>query len=153
MRSLSLAETIEVLFRRVPKCTPETLELTGFLTCQDLWDDTATFLKEESYTLSSYWAIVFFECIFGYIILFWAYGNASQRVNRRVRDDAFVSLVRQEVSYFDKRSVGKITSGLQEDATQVEIFISEPIRQFLIAASSILTGIVLSLYVRIRLST
>eukprot|EP00535_Pseudo-nitzschia_heimii_P007475 CAMPEP_0197184268 /NCGR_PEP_ID=MMETSP1423-20130617/9534_1 /TAXON_ID=476441 /ORGANISM="Pseudo-nitzschia heimii, Strain UNC1101" /LENGTH=1555 /DNA_ID=CAMNT_0042635045 /DNA_START=48 /DNA_END=4715 /DNA_ORIENTATION=- len=140
------AETIELLFRRIPNCTPDILELAGFLSCEDFWDDEAIFLKEESYTLSLYWTIIIIVCVIGYIILFWGYDHASQGINKRVRDDAFYALVRQEVSYFDKRSVGKITSGLQEDTAQVQVFISEPIKQILIALSSIVVGIVISLY-------
>ena len=88
----------------------------------------------------------------GHIILFWGFGNASERMTRRTRDDVFNALVRQEVSFFDKRSVGKITSELQEDTTQVQTFTGDPIRQLLMALSGLLTGVVLSFYVRIFVS-
>ena len=61
---------------------------------------------------------------------------------------AFASLVKQEVAYFDKRSVGKITSQLQDDAARLHTFTGEPIRSFLIAVSSLFTGLILSFVVR-----
>ena len=69
-------------------------------------------------------------------------------MNKRVRDAAFTALVRQEIAFFDKRSVGSITSQLQDDAARLHTFTGEPIRSLLIALSSVLTGIVLSLVVR-----
>jgi len=137
---LLFAEIIVLLFRRVPKCTLDVLS------CEDLWDAEGQAMKDMSFTLSIYWTILVFVCVFGNMILFYGFGNASERMNRRVRDEAFYSLVRQEVSFFDKRSVGKITSELQEDATRIQTFTGDPIRQFLVASSSMLTGLVLSFY-------
>jgi ATP-binding cassette subfamily B (MDR/TAP) protein 1 len=57
---------------------------------------------------------------------------------------SFASLVRQEVAFFDKRSVGAITSQLQDDAARIHTFSGEPIRTFLIAFSSVVTGVVVS---------
>lgn len=68
-------------------------------------------------------------------------------MSKRVRDAAFSSLVRQEVSFFDMRSVGKITSELQDDAARVQTFTGDPIRSFLVAIASVLTGVILSFFV------
>lgn len=143
---LIFAEMIELLFRFVPYCTDDVLQFKGYSTCEEWWNAEAEAMREMSYTVSIYWAVVVLVVVVGYIILFHGFGNASERMNRRVRDEAFSSLVRQEVSYFDKRSVGKITSQLQEDATRIQTFTSDPLRQFLISTSSALTGIVLSFY-------
>jgi len=67
-------------------------------------------------------------------------------MNRRIRDTAFTSLVRQEASFFDMRAVGKITSELQEDATRVQTYSGDPIRQFLLMLSSLFVGLVLAFY-------
>jgi ATP-binding cassette subfamily B (MDR/TAP) protein 1 len=105
-------------------------------------------MQNRSFTLSFFWAVVVCVCVSGNILTFWGFGNASERMNRRVRDSAFHSLVRQEVSFFDQRSVGKITSELQEDATRIQTFTGDPIRSLLIALSSVLTGLILSFVVR-----
>ena len=143
---------MDILFRPVLNCTTEFLEFQDYLSCEDYWDAEAQYLKETSHITSIYWAIIVFACVGGHIILFWGFGNASERMTRRTRDDVFNALVRQEVSFFDKRSVGKITSELQEDTTQVQTFTGDPIRQLLMALSGLLTGVVLSFYVRIFVS-
>lgn len=104
-------------------------------------------MQDRSFELAGFWAIVAFGCIFGNMLTFWGFGQAAERLSKRVRDSAFSSLVRQEVAFFDKRSVGKITSELQEDCTKIDQFSGTPVRSFLIAISSVFTGIVLSFVV------
>jgi len=147
---LLFAETIDLLFSPVFSCDPENLDALLFTmnyeTCEAYWNSEGERLKERSFVLSAYWIIIVFVCITGNILVFWGFGHASERMTRRLRDDAFHALVRQEVSFYDKRSVGKITSELQEDATRIQTFTGEPVRSLLIALSSLLTGVVLSFY-------
>merc|ERR1712187_582059 len=75
---------------------------------------------------------------------FGGFGYASERMNKRVRDLAFTALLRQEVAFFDKRSVGSITSQLQDDASRLQAFSSDPVRVFCTAIASLVTGLVLS---------
>jgi len=120
------------------------LVLVEHETCEEYWTTQADEMQDRSFTLSWFWAILVFVCIFGNMISFYGFGNASERLNRRVRDSAFYSLVCQEVAFFERRSVGKITSELQEDATRIQTFTGDPIRSLLIALSSVITGLVLS---------
>ena len=101
-------------------------------------------MRQTSFEVAGYWILVGFACLIGHILIFWGFGMASERLNKRVRDMSFSSLVRQEVAFFDLRSVGAITSYLQEDAARIHAFSGEPIRSFLIAFSSVVTGVVLS---------
>lgn len=101
-------------------------------------------MRVRSYQVGAYWAIVAIGSVVGNMLTFWGFGNASERMNKRVRDSTFTSLVRQEVAYFDQRSVGKITSQLQDDAARLHTFTGEPIRAFLVAIASVFTGLVLS---------
>ena len=121
MWGLLFAETIELLFIRVPKCDPDDLP-EGFSSCEESWTSIADAMRERSYELAGFWTIVMLVCLFGNMLTFWGFGQASERMSKRVRDAAFSSLVRQEVAFFDKRSVGKITSELQEDAARVQTF-------------------------------
>jgi len=143
---LLFAESIDLLFRPVFPCTNTTLNITKFATCEDQWNFEADDMKEQSLMLSVYWFVLVLICASGNMILFWGFGNASERMSRRVRDSAFYALVRQEVAFFDKRSVGKITSELQEDAAKVQTFTGDPIRSLLVAMSSLIIGLVLSFY-------
>jgi ATP-binding cassette, subfamily B (MDR/TAP), member 1 len=146
-RFLSLVETIDLLFRQVQRCDEETPPPPEFDSCEAYWNGTKESMQDRSFEVAGFWAIVAFGCIFGNMLTFWGFGQASERLSKRVRDSAFSSLVRQEVAFFDKRSVGKITSELQDDATRLQTFCGEPIRSFLIAMASVFTGVVLSFVV------
>eukprot|EP00934_Nitzschia_sp_Nitz4_P002963 Nitzschia sp. Nitz4//scaffold24_size164493//76056//80265//NITZ4_002328-RA/size164493-snap-gene-0.7-mRNA-1//1//CDS//3329544114//2953//frame0 len=138
------SKTMELLFKRVYACTDEFLEDEGYSDCQAYWSSTAEHLRERSFFVALMWASVAVGCIVGNILAFWGFGHASERMNKRVRDSSFRALIRQEVAFFDKRSVGKLTSQLQDDAARLHAFSGEPTRSFLIAMSSVLTGIILS---------
>eukprot|EP00934_Nitzschia_sp_Nitz4_P006351 Nitzschia sp. Nitz4//scaffold41_size133979//19551//23745//NITZ4_003331-RA/size133979-snap-gene-0.97-mRNA-1//1//CDS//3329551422//6341//frame0 len=138
------SKTMELLFSRVLYCTDDYLAENGYVDCQDYWSSTADHLRERSYLVALMWASVAVGCIVGNVLAFWGFGQASEHMNKRVRDSSFRALVRQEVAFFDKRSVGKLTSQLEDDAARLHTFTGEPIRAFLIAISSVVTGVVLS---------
>lgn len=122
----------------------------GVVACDEYWNSEADDMRERSYVLTGLWVAIIVVNAVGNILLFWGFGHASERMSRRVRDAAFQSLVRQDVSFFDKRKVGKITSELQEDATRIQVFTGDPIRQFLMSVSGVATGVVISFVVSIR---
>jgi ATP-binding cassette subfamily B (MDR/TAP) protein 1 len=129
-------------------CDPDTVEEElGFLTCEDYWSSIADFMQERSFEVAGFWTIVAVGSVVGNMITFWGFGMASERLNKRTRDSAFASLVRQEIAFFDRRSVGNITSQLQDDAARMHTFTGEPVRAILIALSSVFTGLVLSFVV------
>jgi ATP-binding cassette, subfamily B (MDR/TAP), member 1 len=138
--------SIDLLFRLVPTCVDSQVPSAEipFDTCQDFYDSVASDMRETSFYLGAYWVIIAAGCVFGNMLTFWGFGLASERLNKRVRDSAFSSLIRQEVAFFDKRSVGVITSQLQDDAARIHTFSGEPIRTLVIALSSIITGVVVS---------
>jgi len=104
-------------------------------------------MRQRSFEVAGYWAVLVVACLLGNVVTFWGFGSASERLNKRVRDASFSSLMRQEVGFFDKRNVGTITSQLQDDAARIHAFSGEPIRSLIIAISSSITGIVISLVV------
>jgi ATP-binding cassette subfamily B (MDR/TAP) protein 1 len=145
MWGLLFAETIDLLFRRVELCDLDTVEEElGFLTCEDYWSDFADSMQQRSFEVAGFWAIVALGSVIGNMTVFWGFGMASERLNKRTRDAAFASLVRQEIAFFDRRSVGNITSQLQDDAARMHTFTGEPVRAVIIALSSVFTGLVLS---------
>merc|ERR1719343_474928 len=121
-------------------------EVGSIVTCEKYWNSEADYMRERSFFIGGLWIVMMVVCAVGHIILFWGFGHASERMSKRVRDSAFHSLVRQDVSFFDKRSVGQITSELQEDATRIQVFTGDPIRQIIMALSGLLIGIFLSLF-------
>lgn len=148
---LMFGETIDCIFTPIFTCTPELLVafpqfFQGAVSCADYVESAAEALKLRSYDLTLYWMIIIIGSVIGYVLMFWGFGTATERMNRRIRDMAFTSLVRQEVSFFDMRAVGKITSQLQEDATRVQTYSGDPIRQFLLMLSSLFVGLILAFY-------
>lgn len=144
-----------MLFRPVFACTDAVpcalseqvdCEPDSFVTCENYWNSEADYMRGRSFFIGGLWFIIMVVCAVGHIILFWGFGQASERMSKRVRDAAFHSLVRQDVSFFDKRNVGQITSELQEDATRIQVFTGDPIRQIIMALSGLLIGLVISFF-------
>eukprot|EP00555_Chaetoceros_dichaeta_P005582 CAMPEP_0198258458 /NCGR_PEP_ID=MMETSP1447-20131203/7876_1 /TAXON_ID=420782 /ORGANISM="Chaetoceros dichaeta, Strain CCMP1751" /LENGTH=1270 /DNA_ID=CAMNT_0043945579 /DNA_START=240 /DNA_END=4052 /DNA_ORIENTATION=- len=137
------AKLVDLLFTQIPFCESDDIP-SGFLTCQEYWDDEADTLKSRSWIFAMYWGILVLACLFGNCLLFLGFGRASEGMNKRIRDMAFTSLCRQEVTYFDKRNAGAITSELQDDAAKIQAFSGQPIRMFLTNVSSVITGLIVS---------
>lgn len=145
MWGLTFGHTLAVLFHSVLPCSPSTARhaISSNL-CGDYWKSAAHDIRYSSYRIGGYWLLIGVGAIVGNILTYWGFGMASERLSKRVRDGAFSSLVRQEVSYFDRRSVGVITSQLQDDAACIQTFSGEPVRSLIIAVASVITGVVLA---------
>lgn len=123
----------------------EAFPLPGcFLTCEEYWTFSSEEIEKESFVLAGYWALIIICCLVGNTLSFIGFGTASERMNKRIRDDTFTALVRQEVAYFDVRSTGNITSQLEEDTTKIQTFSGEPIRTFFLNISSVVVGVTVS---------
>jgi ATP-binding cassette subfamily B (MDR/TAP) protein 1 len=144
------SETIDLLFRRVEVCPDANGDvIDGFGSCQDYWKSVADEIQDGSFKVSVYWLCLLIGCLIGNILVFWGFGHASERLSKRVRDSAFTAIIRQDVAFFDKRSIGRVTSELQDDAARIQAFCGEPIRQLIVALSSVLTGVTISLVVSV----
>ena len=80
----------------------------------------------------------------GFTLLFWGFGIATERMNKRTRDGAFTSLLRQEVAWHDQQSPNALTSRLSDDAALLHAFAGEPVRTLSSATASVLVGVVVS---------
>jgi len=136
---------IELLYTPVFPCTEDTVP-PGFDSCDDYFNSEADQMKEESFKVSYAYIGMIAATMFGNMLLYYGFGTASERMNKRVRDAAFESLVRQEVSYFDVRPVSMITTQMQEDAALLHSFSGEPIRTLIMNTSSVLVGLVVSFF-------
>jgi ATP-binding cassette subfamily B (MDR/TAP) protein 1 len=142
-----LSKLISILFRRVEYCSEGQVP-GGFATCEDYWQNVTDDMRSESFTAAGYWALLILDCIIGNLLLYWGFGMASERLNKRVRDESFTALLRQEVAFFDQRDVGSITSQLQDDAACIHAFSGDPVRVSAVAVSSVVTGLVIAFVVR-----
>ena len=143
------SETINILFQPVLLCPYQNGTIPfGFATCDAYWNDVVDDMRSSSFEVAIYWVVLgTFGCILGNVLMFYGFGTASERLNKRLRDTSFKALMRQEVAFFDKRSVGSITAQLQDDTGRIQAFSAEPVRSILTALSSVLIGVTLSFFV------
>lgn len=139
------AYMIELLYKPVIECDPpEFPAVPPYESCDDYWESVASDMQDQSFKITYGWMGVIAATMIGNMLLFFGFGKASEKMNKRVRDAAFIALVRQEISFFDKRTVGSITSQLQDDAAMIHSFSGEPIRTLIMNLSSVLVGLIVS---------
>ena len=137
---------IEVFYSYTLPCEDGVFVPEGFDNCQDYRDSVADDMRELSFTILYLLIGLIFCALAGAVIMFKAFGTATERINKRVRDETFKALIRQEVSWYDVRSVGEITTQLSEDAAMIHSFSGEPIRTFAMTLASVGAGLVASFY-------
>lgn len=137
------AYMIELLFTHVLPCGSIGMDSTG--TCDEYHNSVAGDMKSQAtkIALASVGTIVM--CMVGYVIVFAGFGTATERMSKRVRDLAYVALIRQEVGFFDTRPAAKLATQLQDDAALIHSFTGEPIRTLVINFSSVVVGLVIGL--------
>jgi ATP-binding cassette, subfamily B (MDR/TAP), member 1 len=117
------SETINLLFRPVLPCPgangsiPDDSFTNGipdirFATCEDYWTHVADSMQDDSFVVAAYWFIVMVGCVLGNILTYWGFGMASERMNKRVRDQTFSALVRQEVAFFGTSKICCLLSSI-----------------------------------------
>lgn len=136
----------EIFYQVTLPCDGDKNVPGGFETCQDYWDMIADDIKKQSFkTLYLLVGLIVFSLV-GNIIMFQGFGTATERINKRVRDMAFKALIRQEVAWYDLRTVGEITSQLSDDAAMIHSFSGEPVRTLMMSISSVGAGLAVSIY-------
>lgn len=142
------AQTVNLFFFRVEPCSNDEMSSElGFNTCSEYWDDAAEEMQSTSFELAVYYTLVFFNSLIGAAVHFWGFGQASERISKRMRDSVFTALVRQEVGFFDCQNIGELKTRLQESTARLHAFTGAPVRQFLMAVSSLLIGLIISFFV------
>eukprot|EP00985_Skeletonema_marinoi_P009898 scaffold4657_cov140-Skeletonema_marinoi.AAC.4 len=114
--------------------------------CGSYYDCIADDMRQMSFVIAGYWTVIIAACLIGNVLVFKGFGTATERINKRMRDLTFAALMRQEVAFFDKRSVGSITSQLQDDVAFIFAFSGEPVRTLVINLASVVTGLTISMY-------
>jgi ATP-binding cassette subfamily B (MDR/TAP) protein 1 len=140
------AYLIEVFYQFTLPCEDGVSVPEGFGDCQEYWDSVADDMRDLAIATLYLLVGLIFCSMVGSIIMFKAFGLATERINKRVRDKTFRALIRQEVGWYDVRSVGQITTQLSDDAAMIHSFSGEPIRTFVMSISSVGAGLVVSFY-------
>mmetsp|Transcript_3600 Transcript_3600/g.7957 ORF Transcript_3600/g.7957 Transcript_3600/m.7957 type:complete len:1436 (+) Transcript_3600:181-4488(+) len=118
--------------------------ISPYTSCDDYIASVADTMRSNSFKLTYGWLAIIAAVMVGDILVYCGFGTASERMNKRVRDSAFTSMLRQEISYFDAHTVGYLTSQLSDDAALIHSFSGQPIRQLVMSLSSVLVGVVVS---------
>ncbi|GKY96093.1 hypothetical protein MPSEU_000569500 [Mayamaea pseudoterrestris] len=137
------AYMIELLYRPVVTCQVAA-DLLGFKDCNAYHDDVANDMKHLSYLLTYGFIGLTVASLAGLCVTYWGFGSAAERMSKRVRDAAFVSIVRQEVAWHDLQSPGELSSQLADDTSMLQAFAGEPIRSLVISVSSVVVGLIIS---------
>ncbi len=158
---------IELLFRPVFPCSDENfdaematyIETMGFNpfvqgelggdgmpyeSCEAYQLGNAKAIEDLSYNVTYGWLGLIGATMIGNVLLFYGFGTATERMNKRVRDDIFTALLRQDVGYYDTHSVGKLSTQIEDDAAMIHSFSGEPIRTATMTVASVLVGLALS---------
>jgi len=114
--------------------------------CDAYYDAAVEDMRQMSFKVTYGYLGLIAATLIGNMLLFYGFGTASERMNKRVRDAAFNALIRLEPAWFDKRTVGSVTSQLQDDAALIHSFSGEPIRMLVMNLSSVLIGVIISFF-------
>lgn len=141
---------IELLYKPIYVCENDVIQvLQGvsltYDTCQEYWDASADSMRETSFRVAFGYIGTIAAAMIGNMLLFHGFNIASERMNKRVRDAAFASLVRQEVTFFDLHPVADLASRLEDDAALLKAFSGEPIRTIVMNTASVVVGLIVSL--------
>lgn len=130
---------VEVLF--TPVLPPP---VDGFPEYDEYLDMVADDMFEKSLKIFYAFVGTIFTTMVGFTLLFWGFGVATERMNKRIRDGAFRSLLRQEIAWHDHHSPNALTSRLSDDAALLHAFAGEPVRTMAAATASVAVGVVVS---------
>lgn len=137
------AYMVEILYEPVPRCG-DTQRVLFNNSCTEYWNFTADSMRDKSFNVTYAWICVLASTIIGNALLFYGFGVATERMNKRVRDSVFTALMKQEVAYFDQNSIGNMASRIEEDAAMIHSFSGQPVRSFVMSSASVLLGVVLA---------
>jgi len=140
------AYLIEVFYAYTLPCQDDLFVPVGFATCDEYFNFKADEMQELSLKTIYLLAALIVSSMVGSIIMFKGFGTATERINKRVRDQTFTALLRQEVGWYDVQSVGQITAQLSDDAAMIHSFSGEPIRTISISVASVGCGLFVSFY-------
>ena len=115
------AYMIELLYQPVQTCEVAA-QFLGFANCNEYHDDVASDMRRMSFLLTYGFIGLIAVSLGGLSVAYWGFGSGAERMNKRVRDAAFTSIVRQEVAWHDINPPGELSSRLAEDTAMLQAF-------------------------------
>ncbi|BFZ61168.1 hypothetical protein YB2330_002227 [Saitoella coloradoensis] len=113
-----------------------------------------TRLRNRADFFSLMWLVIAIIELFAYALMSSLFGYCSEKMVRRVRDQSFRAMLRQDISFFDKEenSTGGLTSMLSTDATKLAGLSGTTLGTLLIIATNLISGCILALVVGWKLA-
>mmetsp|Transcript_10425 Transcript_10425/g.19043 ORF Transcript_10425/g.19043 Transcript_10425/m.19043 type:complete len:442 (-) Transcript_10425:697-2022(-) len=141
------AYMVLILYYPVQYCddSSDVLSYYAYDSCQEYWDAVADYMRDLSLKVFYGLLGIMFAAMVGNVMMYYGFGTASERMNKRIRDATFKSLIRQEVGWFDVRPVSEITTRLSDDAALIHSFSGQPIRMLCVNLASVVIGLLISL--------
>jgi ATP-binding cassette subfamily B (MDR/TAP) protein 1 len=134
----------EILFVPVFPCPSEESGIEIEEDCDEYLQSVRDYMHNRSFDIFYAFIGVIVTSLIGYILLYTGFGFAQERMNKRTRDAAFASLLRQEVAWFDVRSSGSLSSRLADDAALLRAYAGEPIRTLSMTLASAFVGVIVA---------
>ena len=104
-RGIAFGFMIELLFHPVFPCDEfnfmESDSFVGFQSCKDYFDHEADWIRDYSYKVTYGWLALIASTMIGNVLLYYGFGTAVERMNKRVRDAMFVALMKQDIAFYD----------------------------------------------------
>lgn len=141
---IAFAYMTEVLYYPVFPCPSIEAGIDNIDECDEYYDYVKDHMRDRSFGIFYGYLGVIVSSLIGYVLLYTGFGFAQERMNKRIRDAAFDSLIRQEVGWFDVRSTGSLTSRLSDDAALLRAYSGEPIRTLIMNLASTVVGVVVA---------
>jgi ATP-binding cassette subfamily B (MDR/TAP) protein 1 len=137
---------ILLIFRPIFECplVPDGGVPFDYDTCPDYLNAEADDMQSQSYAIAGYWAGIVCAAVVGNVLVFYAGGVVAERISKRVRDKCFRKLLELDPEYHDTHEIGFSTGQLSTDATKLKDFSLSPVRDLVVALSSVLVGVTLS---------
>jgi len=98
------AYLVEIFYSYTLPCEEGVFVPVGFATCDAYFNFKADEMQELSLKTIYLVAALMVSSMVGSIIMYKAFGIATERINKRVRDQTFTALLRQEVGWYSTGS-------------------------------------------------
>ena len=104
-------------------------------------------MRDRGATLALLYIALSVTCVVSCLFQYWGTAHVGERVMLQLRSEMFESVIRREISYFDRpeNSVGALTTRLSEDARLMQRSAAESLAKLMQAVFTLLIGIVLGM--------
>ncbi|XP_078572123.1 ATP-dependent translocase ABCB1-like [Branchiostoma floridae x Branchiostoma japonicum] len=129
-------------YSSIYNCTFDNATFANFSLTEEHWEDALGITLVMADLAYYFVGLAFGVVIFGYLqIAFWTLAGARQ--TRRIRQNFFRAVMRQEVGWFDTNPSGELNSVLADDMNKVQEAMSDKVSMFIQRMTTTFGGLIL----------